>query len=93
MRPLQAERETALRDRGAGKNCLAWGLRNEQRRPYSLTGLMLAEVIVQTARAVLGIYQLQNVEHGLLPLPALRDSGRCRMLGIRTGGVRHPSSE
>jgi hypothetical protein len=43
--------------------------------------------------AKLRIRQSQNVEHGLLPFPPLRDNGRCRMLGIHSGGVRHPSSE
>jgi hypothetical protein len=43
--------------------------------------------------AKLRIRQSQNVEHGLLPFPPLRGNGRCRMLGIHTGGIRHPSSE
>ena len=42
---------------------------------------------------MLSVLERENVKHGLLPLPSLRDTGRCRMLVIHTGGVRHPSSE
>lgn len=43
--------------------------------------------------AVLGVFQRKNVYHRLRPLPFLRDTGRCRLLGIHIEGVRHPSSE
>jgi hypothetical protein len=54
--------------------------------------LVLAKPIGEVTSAMFRVRQSQNVEHGRLPLPTLRGSGRCRMLGIRSGGVRHPSS-
>lgn len=62
-------------------------------RTAESTRLMSMYSIMNVIMAKLRIRQSQNVEHGLLPFPPLRDNGRCRMLGIHTGGVRHPSSE
>ena len=49
--------------------------------------------IVVREHAALGAFQRENVNHGLLPFPSLRNTGRCRMLGIHIEGARHPSSE
>jgi hypothetical protein len=62
-------------------------------RTAESTRLMSMYTIMNVIVAKLRIRQSQNVEHGLLPFPPLRGNGRCRMLGIRTGGSRHPSSE
>ena len=58
----------------------------------SVGSVFTAEVVVRSG-AGLRVFQGENVNHGLLPLPFLRDTGRCRMLGIHLEGVRHPSSE
>lgn len=65
------------------------GRRNEA---ASSAGFVLVESIMDVTCAMLGIRQIQNVEHGLPPLPLLRESRRCRVLGIQTGGDGHPSS-
>ena len=54
--------------------------------------MLTAEVVVRSY-AGLRVFQRENVDHGLLPLPSLRDTGRCRMLGIHIEGAGHPSSE
>ena len=54
--------------------------------------MLTAEVVVREVTG-LRIFQRENVNHGLLPLPSLRDTGRCRMLGIHIEGAGHPSSE
>jgi hypothetical protein len=56
-------------------------------------GLMLPAAVMKGPGTMLSVLQRENVKHGLLPFPFLRDTGRCRMLGIHAGGVRHPSSE
>lgn len=65
------------------------GRRNEA---ASSAGFVLVKCIMHVTCAMLGIRQIQNVDHGLPPLPLLRESGRGRVLGIQTGGDGHPSS-
>jgi hypothetical protein len=74
-------------------DCRVLKSKNERRRRAGSTRFMGVKPIVHMTHAVLRIRERQNVEHWLLPLPSLRDNGRCRMLGIHIGGVRHPSSE
>ena len=62
-------------------------------RTVKSTRLVRVCSIMNVTVAKLRIRQSQNVEHGLLPFPLLRGNGRSLMLGIHTGGVRHPSSE
>ena len=56
-------------------------------------GFVPAVKVEVPSDAVLGVFQRENVDHGLRPLPFLRDIGRCRVLGIHIEGARHPSSE
>jgi hypothetical protein len=56
-------------------------------------GFVPAVEVEVPSDAALGVFQRENVDHGLRPLPFLRDTGRCRVLGIHIEGARHPSSE